>query len=644
MLKDQLEKELPQILLSSVQNIIHGNHVEGKELILERSAVYPFKLTVTIDWNFTSEWNNERIAGGKPASIHSGIRLSDFESIHDNHVHDAANNKIRRLDFINEYKNFGSKGLVYNQKKTIHEYPTHSYQYYCDNCGGDGECNCSNCSGNGRVQCNNCWGAGQVQENYTEYNNWNKTYEQHSRYVSCARCGGGGRTTCYSCSGSGRQQCSPCSGYGYFTYYRSTYLVAVPYNQYHVNCQEHAQKLVDHLAGCNHDHLYQHIYFNGFNYEPNGQSHERFTYYGDSFVTEIFTNLRSIQHHIVGYSNPPLPFIRSGIFDQLFIEEITALEQYQDKGEKIPKEKALKFFNEFSGQPVLERSLRGVAKDRTSTSQDHTEMIRELCSYFITQNSAQRLSDGINAILDKVSPAYNGLVWIIAALIYFVAAGIYIEYFLETFNISSIWDLILELVIFLFFTLLYYCAYSIITYLLSITVCTYKSRNIPVEFRQKFRNNEPFLATAFIGSFFVIIMGIYGYAAHHKTWLPNAGPTLLNLLFKSVNYIVPDQIVHKYCKDEDPILPYRNKKFICGSKYFININQLTDGTYIFGDPKSRIQTLLRNDNPEIIIDGKIGPKTKEAVVEYFKKRNMNFDGNWSYNKIAIRMEIDNREY
>ena len=128
MLKDQLEKELPQILLSSVQNIIHGNHVEGKELILERSAVYPFKLTVTIDWNFTSEWNNERIAGGKPASIHSGIRLSDFESIHDNHVHDAANNKIRRLDFINEYKNFGSKGLVYNQKKTIHEYPTHSYQ------------------------------------------------------------------------------------------------------------------------------------------------------------------------------------------------------------------------------------------------------------------------------------------------------------------------------------------------------------------------------------------------------------------------------------------------------------------------------------------------------------------------------------
>ena len=111
---------------------------------------------------------------------------------------------------------------------------------------------------------------------------------------------------------------------------------------------------------------------------------------------------------------------------------------------------------------------------------------------------------------------------------------IYIEYFLETFNISSIWDLILELVIFLFFTLLYYCAYSIITYLLSITVCTYKSRNIPVEFRQKFRNNEPFLATAFIGSFFVIIMGIYGYAAHHKTWLPNAGPTLLNLLFKSL--------------------------------------------------------------------------------------------------------------
>lgn len=60
--------------------------------------------------------------------------------------------------------------------------------------------------------------------------------------------------------------------------------------------------------------------------------------------------------------------------------------------------------------------------------------------------------------------------------------------------------------------------------------------------------------------------------------------------------------------------------------------------------KVEFKHFLENDNPEIIIDGKIGPKTKEAVVEYFKKRNMNFDGNWSYNKIAIRMEIDNREY
>lgn len=644
MSKNQLEKELPEILLSSIQNIIHGNHVDGKELVLESSAVYPFKLTVTIDWEFTSEWENEWIAGGKSASIHSGMNLNHFEKIHENNIYDATNNKIRRLDFINDYKNAGTKGLVHNHKKVIHNYSTHSYQYYCDNCGGKKEVNCTSCSGNGRKQCNNCWGAGQVQEYYTEYNNWQKTYEQRSRYVSCGRCGGGGRTTCYSCSGSGRQKCSPCAGYGYFTYYRSTSLVAVPSNKFNISCQEHAQKLVDYLAQCSLAHLYQHIYFSSFNYDPVGQSYERFTYYGDSFLTEIFTNLRSTQHHIVGYSNPPLPFIRSGIFDQLFSGEISVLEEYQETGKKIPKEKALNFFNKFSGQPVLERSLRSVAKDRISAAQDHTVMIQEQCSYFITQNSAKRLADGINAILDKVSPAYNGLVWAIAALIYFLAAGIYIEYFLEITNISNKWEFFVEIISFVFFTFIYYCAYSFITLLLSITVCTYKSRNVPKEFRQKFRNSEPFTSTAFIGSFFVIIFGMYGYVANNMKWLPKVGPTFLNSAFKSVDYIVPDSLVHRYCKDEDQNLFYRKNKFICGSKYFINMDQFKDSTFMYGNPKIRIQKILRDQNPDIIIDGKIGLKTKEAIIEYFDNRNMKYDENWSYNQIAIRMEIDSREY
>lgn len=644
MLKQQLEKELPQILLTSVQNIIHGNHVKGKELTLDHSAVFPFKLTVTIDWNFILKWNNEWIAGGKPAAVHSGKDVNHFEALHENHVDDATNNKIRRLDFINDYKNAGPRGLVYNQNKTIHEYPTHSYQYHCDQCRGHGEYNCSNCTGSGKKQCNHCWGTGQVQETYTEYNYSNRNYEQHLRYVSCGHCHGGGRTTCYNCSGSGRQQCSTCSGYGYFTYYRSSYLVAIPYNQYGVNCQKHAQELIDYLSECNHEHLYQQIYFNGFNYEPNGQSYERFTYYGDSFITEIFANLRSTQHHIVGYSNPPLPFIRSGIFDQLFIEEITALEQYQDTGKKISKEKALKFFNEFSGQPVLERSLRGVAKHRTSSSQDHTAMIQELCSYFITQLSAQRLSNGINAILDKVSPAYSGIVWSIAAFIYFISAGIYIEYLFETSVINGVWSLILEIISFIFFTLLYYCLYSIVTFLLSVAVCTYTSRNVPTEFRQKIRNKEPFFTTAFAGSFLVIIMGVYGYTAYNKTWLPHAGPTLLNFLFKSANYIIPNQLVHKYCQRDNTYSYYSNEKLICRSKYFVDMNQFSDRTYFIMDPKSRIQTFLRNDNPEIIVDGKIGPKTKEAIIKYFEKRNISYNKNWSYNQIAVQMEIANREY
>ena len=74
------------------------------------------------------------------------------------------------------------------------------------------------------------------------------------------------------------------------------------------------------------------------------------------------------------------------------------------------------------------------------------------------------------------------------------------------------------------------------------------------------------------------------------------------------------------------------------------MNDLMAGNYFFGDPESRIQTFLKGENPEIIIDGKIGSKTKKAIVEYFDKRNMNYDESWSYSEIAIRMEIENRDY
>lgn len=74
------------------------------------------------------------------------------------------------------------------------------------------------------------------------------------------------------------------------------------------------------------------------------------------------------------------------------------------------------------------------------------------------------------------------------------------------------------------------------------------------------------------------------------------------------------------------------------------MNQFSDRTYFIMDPKSRIQTFLRNDNPEIIVDGKIGPKTKEAIIKYFEKRNISYNKNWSYNQIAVQMEIANREY
>lgn len=625
------ESELVNLFLSSIKKIIHGNHVDGDELKLIKSQVLPFDIRVSIYWNFQAHWTSRTVAGGQGASINHGRSEASFDQQHEKFVQDACYNRENRYKFLNQYKAYDVQGLIHSDNNQhIADYPTHSFWYYCSTCNGDGKLNCSTCSGSGRTRCYHCHGSGNITE--TRYNG-NHSYHHN---VSCSWCRGSGKSTCSNCRGSGENHCSPCGAHGYFTYYRDTSIIAVPTARYLVTSEEHSELLVNYLIELNRKFLYEKIRFSTFAMEAHEQTYECIRYYGNSFITDILTDLRNQQHHILGFSNPPLPFKRSAIFDQLFIEEISALEKYQDAAGKISKSQALKFFNQFSGQPALDLALKDIAIERKATTVDHSHLIKKACSYFITDASAQRLAHGIHSILDKVSPAYHGLTWAIFASIFFLIAAIFVEFKIEQLPKNTFGDYFLNTFVLLGFTFICFALMSLVITLISNTITMFKRRNVPKEYRQSMRNLEPFSKSLVLGLLTVTISSFYGFATL-KDWTPKLDYKLIAPTYQGFNHVLPQNTVQKFCILWVKEFRTTTPPHICSSKYFINYTH-EFGARFYPDPVRIIQNKIRQDQPDFKADGVMGEQTRLAALEWLKKRGIVVDPNLSVHELAQHMD------
>ena len=637
------QSELIEIFVKSIRNIIHGNHVDGVELQLKEGKVIPFNLRVSITWDFQAHWRSETIAGGHGATINHGQNESSFDRQHEAYVNDAKYNKQNRYQFLNEFKNYGVEGLTCSSSdKTIKQYPSHSFWYNCSNCKGNGDVTCSGCHGSGRTNCHSCGGSGTTTETRYETDTWNNTTRTVITQISCFSCGGSGRDTCTGCRGSGRQQCSPCSGHGFFTYYRHTSVVAVPTAKYLLKSDEYADKLVNHLMSLNLSFLYEKISFNQFDMAQDGDTSELIRYYGNSFITDILTELRQQKHHILGYSNPPIPFQRSAIFDQLFIEEITALETLQNKSGKISKAQALKFFNEFAGQPVLDKALKNIAQERKVSQVDHSNIVSKACSYFITDIASKRLADGIHSILDKVSPAYHGLTWAVLSSLFFLICAILVEFKVEGLHLFSFGKYFLTTFKFIFFAMIVFVLCSVLISLLSTAITIFKRRNVPTEYRQSLRNMEAFHQSWLFGVFFLILASFYGYSSL-KQWTPKLEYKLISKVYSVANIVLPSNSVQNLCVLWSKKVSRYDFPHICTSKHFINV-QDEFNVRLFNQPVEFIQQKLRLDDPNLKVDGVMGQKTRDGAQQWLKKRGIEISANASVDELASKMDDLEKPY
>ncbi|WP_406812093.1 hypothetical protein [Histophilus somni] len=77
-----------------------------------------------------------------------------------------------------------------------------------------------------------------------------------------------------------------------------------------------------------------------------------FVYYGKVASLEQHFQLQGKNYTCYAFSNPPYPFVRPAIFDDIFADELNFLEQALSNKNKIDKKKAFVFFKRYANQPI----------------------------------------------------------------------------------------------------------------------------------------------------------------------------------------------------------------------------------------------------------------------------------------------------
>ncbi|MFZ7215070.1 hypothetical protein ACLSYY_05480 [[Pasteurella] aerogenes] len=599
-------EDLSQNLLLQISNLIDGNQAGAKELHSGGFRAENVQVAATVSWQFQGEYKEIREVGDKQVKTHFSHDLQQF-SAHQQHLLQLAmHEQTLRAEFLANLAQFQERGLEKSDKPyCIHRFDAFSVWEDCLSCKGRGKITCSSCRGRGNHSCGACGGSGQQAHFVNQYNSKGQAVGTRTEYRSCSACGGSGATTCSSCSGRGEVRCKDCQGHGKFTITGNVQAFGYPTYQVSTNAT-FAQTPLEHLLNqsgvifCQEKIAFDQVKsetINDINY---------FIYYGEVVLLEQHFQLQGKNYTCYAFSNPPYPFVKPAIFDDLFADEITFLEQTLPDTNKIDKKKAFTFFTRYANQPVLERTMREIAQYRSHENENLAQRLENICLGFISPTMATKLTHYLNQIMDKVSPVYSQITWQIFTFFILLATLLTTEHTLETsFKTHPISSIFVGLGATLLITLLF----SALAWFISSVIIFWQRRKIPSEYRQKMRNREPFrrllkiVLPVFLGA------GIYGAVAAY------------GILPKWNGFPQPQiqQLAAWYCSDNSAANWCQNI-----SEINTETTPTTPPAVIYSaEEKTRIiQQTLTEQGYSLKVDGKFGAQTRGAAVNYLATKGI----------------------
>ncbi|QIW15161.1 hypothetical protein A4G20_01765 [Pasteurellaceae bacterium RH1A] len=552
------KQDLSESLIGQIGDVVEGNQAQAKDVKPEACRSELFQADLTVDWHFTSQVHDERIAGGARRDNHF-IYIRDFEDKTQIYMEAASYDVSLRQDFLAHLEASGVASLDQSDHPhTIAEFPPFSHPETCSQCSGQGQNRCSSCGGSGKHTCSSCGGSGRQHYSVTTYDNQGRANGTRMDFRSCPNCLGG-KTTCYTCSGRGSVRCKPCDGHGYFMLVRSISAVAVPSYQVGVS-PSLAQTELQALLNCQGTAFCRHkIYFDQMQGAEAGPDHYQYHYQGEGQVLEQDFRLKGKHYRCYALSNPPYAFVKPPIFDDLFADELAFLQSSVSAKGKINKRQASTFFVRYSQQPALERSMRAIAEARQAQDQVLDEKIMASCQGYISQPMANQLGQYLNKIMDKVSPAYSAGIWWIWGLLASLYALVFAQAKFEaTFSSSPIGTILGTF----FGVFPWILAGSFFAWILSILVVWIRRQKIPKEYRQNMRHKEPFKQVLKAASLSLILGAAYGYATT-QNWLPKWHNAPLNWVSQQLKQTCQFPIIAEHfsqCKPEEKPVVTKGKR------------------------------------------------------------------------------------
>ncbi len=492
------DQELSQSLIYHIANIIDGNQVTKSDIKDKGFETDDLDALLCIEWTFFSDYTDDRIAGGS----YKGERCSSIYEL--DNITEKANNiakydKDLRVPFIKDLKKYEREGILKSEGTyQIKDFGKFSTKDVCNACNGSCNVRCNSCGGNGKQKCNSCYGSGSITQN--RYNSNTKMHENYSTY--CSNCGGSGSRSCSNCSGRGKVRCNDCRGHGYFIITRSIFAKTKPIYILKTNTSLANQDLEYYLNTKSIQFIYKTIYFELDNQKASSDNKEMFIYKGKSIVLKQDFSVKLKEYTCYAVSNPPHPFIKPNIFDDLFADELKFLKSNNEK-KYISKKKALKSFDTYNKQPVLDKAIKNITSIRKESKEDTTEIVISACQGFISKNAASSLSSHINKFMDKVSPIYSPIIWIIGMIFLAIIGLTFVEYYFEQKGTRYIFE---PIVSFIAITLVI----AIVIYPVSLLITLFKRRKVPLEYRQKLRHREIFKLYSKVAILVFILSSGYG--------------------------------------------------------------------------------------------------------------------------------------
>ena len=510
--------ELAGMLLQRLRNLIDGNQARAGEVVPGQYEAEDFRVRLFVLWSFFGRMEDSVTAGNVSMADHFGYNGAAFARHSGELSERAACDTDLRAGFLDRLRAAGGKGVAESGRKTaFHTFRPFSMHEQCQSCHGKGNVSCHSCQGSGRNRCSECSGSGQRAEQVPQYDNYNQYQGMRTVYKSCPYCSGYGFRTCGSCSGSGRRKCNECSGHGFFTRVRVIQALAVPSYEVAADTRFAPQALSDLLARSGAEFCGEKIPFD-LNGEQAGEKTHGMSYAGISTAVMLPFGLKGKTYICHAFSNPPYPYVRPTVFDDLFADELAFLQTNLSGTRNLGKKDAVAFFSRYARQPVLDDAMCKIADCRTAQDEDTGHAVQTACQGFVSAEMAGRLANALNLIIDRVSPAYSPAVWVLSGLPVLAYLALLQEWDAEQ-NIAArpFGTLLgggLAFLLILF-------AVGIAASLLSMVVVAWQRRKVPPAYRQQMRNAEAFGKLLGWGFLVWLAACAYGFAAS-QDWLPKS--------------------------------------------------------------------------------------------------------------------------